>query len=88
MLLITITRWRDKLGLLLRLALFLALIGLVIPHCLNLIAERIAGYRSRGEEGQPPALRVEQRSGGYTQQHRYDEGFLKSIQEFYHDRER
>ncbi len=57
MLFIAITNWRRKLGALLRFALFLLLIGVVVPQLLNLLAARLAAPREQGAA--PRGLRVE-----------------------------
>jgi hypothetical protein len=58
-LLVTITNWKHKLGVLFRLFLFLLLIGLVIPQFLSLIAGELAELKGRSEITKPPAMRVE-----------------------------
>lgn len=59
MLLVTITNWKHKLGVVFRLFLFLLLIGLVIPQFLTFIAGELADLKGRSEITRPPAMRVE-----------------------------
>jgi hypothetical protein len=63
MFLITVTDWKRKAGVCLRLLIFLVLIGLVVPQLLNFITGELAGSKSRPEGNQAPAIRVDNRSG-------------------------
>ncbi len=83
MLLITITDWRRKLGLIFRLILFLALIGLIIPQLLNFIAGGIADFKGGAEGKHPPALRVEREVPGDAGKPAGD-SFLEKLRRFYH----
>lgn len=90
MLLITITEWKRKCGIILRLVVFLILIGLIIPQFLNFIAAQISSYRVRPEGGTPPGLRVEGDALDTLKEPtsgQLDEAFLIRLREFYHGRE-
>lgn len=79
MLLVTITNWKRKLSVILRLFLFLLLIGLIIPQFLTFIAGEMAGLKGRTEEFQPPAMRVEQ-----DRQPAQETTFLELLWQFYY----
>lgn len=84
MLLITVTNWKRKAGVIVRLLLFLLLLGLITPQFFIFISGHIASFKNRQLENQPPALRVEQRVE-IDKQPNQDKGdlFLKSLQEYY-----
>jgi hypothetical protein len=79
MFLITVTNWKYKAGVLLRLVLFLVLIGLVIPQLLNYVAAEISSLKSHPEGIQPPALRVEKPHSVKAGQ----DNFIEKLQQFY-----
>ncbi len=89
MLLVAITNWRRKLGLIFRLILFLVLIGFIIPRFLNFITAEIADYKSQTEGGTPPALRVEKETPEANQApgQVQDESFLEKLHQFYYGQE-
>ncbi len=60
MLLITVTNWKHKAGVFVRLILFLVLIGLIIPQFFSFISEYITSFKSL-RDNHPPALRVEKK---------------------------
>ncbi|MDH7576250.1 MAG: hypothetical protein QHH75_00230 [Bacillota bacterium] len=89
MLLIAITNWRRKLGLICRLILFLVLIGLIVPQFLSFIIGGIANFQNQTEGKHPPALRVEQETPGDAEEQRSGQGdsFLKKLRQFYYGKE-
>ncbi|MGD0152135.1 MAG: hypothetical protein ABSC17_00020 [Thermacetogeniaceae bacterium] len=84
MFLITVTNWKHKVSVIIRLLMFLLLIVLITPQFLSLVCGSIASFKSRHWESQPPALRVEH--GAETQQQSsQNQGdlFLKILQQYY-----
>lgn len=88
MLLITITNWRQKLGVILRLIFFLILIGLAIPQFLNFITGQLVNLRDHSEKVHPPALRVEKEGSGSGQKNTLfqdkDKSFIRKLEQFYY----
>lgn len=84
MLLITITRWREKFGLVIRLILFLVLIGLILPRFLNYLAGAITDLKGSPDGKTPPGLRVEEGLPWARQEKSLDREFLEKLEGFYH----
>lgn len=86
MLFIAITKWKDKCRFVLRLILFLLLLGLVIPKLLNYLAAEIAEYKIPPDERMPPALRVEKMvPQARKKKQPMDQLFLEKLRIFYHE---
>ncbi len=84
MFLITVTNWRHKAGVIVRLLLFLLLIVLITPQFLSLVFGSIASFKNRYRESQPPAVRAEHQAG-IQQQPGLNQGdlFLEKLQQYY-----
>lgn len=79
MLFVTIINWKRKLLVILKLFLFLLLIGLIIPQFLAFIADEMVDLKGQPEEIQPPAMRVEQ-----EKQSVQETTFLEMLRQFYY----
>jgi hypothetical protein len=82
MFLIAVIDIKRKVGVLLRLLIFLAVIGLVIPKFLSFIAGEITSMRSRSERVEPRALRV-QRDSSKSGSESTSANLFEKLQEFY-----
>jgi hypothetical protein len=60
MYLIAVTNWKHKIGVAIRLLLFLLLIWMITPQFLNFISGHIASFKSHLPQSQPSGIRVEQ----------------------------
>ena len=84
MLLITVTNWRHKAGVIIRLLLFLLLIWLITPQFFNFISGHIASFKNRLPQSQPQEQRVEQRAVQVEPKPVQDQdAFLKMLQKYY-----
>jgi hypothetical protein len=84
MFLITVTDWRHKAGIIIRLLLFLLLIWLITPQFVSFISGYIASFKNELPGNQPPAQRVEQRAVQGEPEPAKDQGaFLKMLQQYY-----
>ena len=82
MLLITVTNWKHKAGVVIRLLLFLLLIWMITPQFFNFISGHIASFKDHLLQSQPPEMRVEQ---PLEQKPGPDQGdrFMKWLQGYY-----
>ncbi len=85
MLLITVTDWRHKVGLLIRLLLFLVLVGLIVPQLYRLLYGHNASFKGYLQEDRSPGLRVEQKAAGPRPIPPRDQSapFLQQLQQYY-----
>jgi hypothetical protein len=60
MLLITVINWRHKVGVVIRLLLFLLLIWLITPQFFSFVSGHISSFKNRFLQSQPTEMRVEQ----------------------------
>jgi hypothetical protein len=85
MLLIAVTNWRHKAGVIIRLLLFLALICLITPQFFNFISGHIASFKNRQPAEYSQDLRVQQPPVELEQQPAPDQGdlLLKKLEDMY-----
>lgn len=85
MLLITVTNWKHKAGVIIRLLLFLALICLIIPQFFSFISGHVAGIKNRHPAGRPADLQVQQPAAEIEKQPAPDQGdlLLQKIEDLY-----
>jgi hypothetical protein len=82
MYLIAVTNWRHKVGVVIRLLLFLLLIWMVTPQFFNFISGHIASFKNHLLQSQPPEMRLEQPLGPKPVYGQGDQ-FLQWLQGYY-----
>jgi hypothetical protein len=82
MYLIAITDWKHKVGVAVRLLLFLLLIWMITPQFFNFISGHLAGFTNHRPKAQSSEMRVE-RSLKSQPVHLHEDRFLQWLQGYY-----
>jgi hypothetical protein len=82
MYLIAVTNWRHKVGVVIRLLLFLLLIWMITPQFFNFISGHIASFKNHLLQSQPLEMRLEQPLGPKPVYGQGDQ-FLQWLQGYY-----
>jgi hypothetical protein len=82
MYLIAVTNWRHKVGVVIRLLLFLLLIWMITPQFFNFLSGHIASFKNHLLQSQPAEMRVE-RPLESKPVHGQGDRFLQWLQGYY-----